>query len=50
MWALKVGFKVDRVFMDFVLFILLAFARPRGIFFLFYNNMVFLLLSKDLDN
>ena len=30
MWALKVGFKVDRVFMDFILFISLAFATPRA--------------------
>ena len=30
MWILKGGFKVDRVFMDFILFISLAFTRPRA--------------------
>ena len=48
MWALKVGFKVDRVFMDFILFIPLAFARPRaeGYIYIFYNNMVFYFFLK----
>ena len=37
--------------MDFILVIPLAFVRPRAEdYIFFYNNMVFLLLFKDLDN
>ena len=41
MWALKVGFKVDRVFMDVILFIPLAFARPRVIYFFYKFPLAF---------
>ena len=42
MWALKVGFKVDRVFMGFILFIPLVFARPRaeGYIYILFNITV----------
>ena len=36
MWALKVGFKMERVLMDFILFIPLAFARPSAEGFIFF--------------
>ena len=45
MWALKVGFKVDRGSMEFLLFILLAFARPKVIL-IFLINVVFYFLLK----